>query len=219
MLDNLAKSVGEIFYHKAHNLLSSISSRFSSPIFAHFSAEDLRENDLANFSLLESVINDKEQISFVFRTKEYKLEPLKLAFFEGFWYLLGFDITQSKTKIFKKFYLKDISHIVRLDTYFEITANIEQKLENANNVWFSLENPYPIQLLIEKEIAKYFLRKPLKGQRTLGTNPDGSLEITLNITNQMEIIPLILYYIPHIKVLEPQHLRESIKKNRATICE
>ena len=212
VLDNLAKSVGEVFYHKAHSLLSSISSQFSSPIFAHFSAENLTQTDFANFTLLESVINDKEQISFIFRAKQYKLEPLKLAFFEGFWYLLGFDISQSSNKTFKKFYLKDIVQIVRLGIFFEITANIEQKLEKANNVWFSLENPYPIQLLIDKEVAKYFLRKPLKGQQNLGTNPDGSLEITLNITNQMEIIPLILYYIPHIKVLEPQHLREYIKK-------
>ncbi|MGX3044025.1 helix-turn-helix transcriptional regulator [Helicobacter sp. T3_23-1056] len=212
VLDNLAKSVGEVFYHKAHSLLASISSRFSSPIFAHFSAEDLRENDLANFALLESVINDKEQISFIFHAKQYKIEPLKLAFFEGFWYLLGFDISKSNNKTFKKFYLKDISQITRLKTHFEITANIEQRLEKANNVWFSLENPYQVQLLIDKEAAKYFLRKPLKGQQNLGTNPDGSLEITLEITNQMEIIPLILYYIPHIKVLEPEHLRDSVKK-------
>lgn len=96
-LDNLAKSVGEIFYHKAHSLLSSISSQFSSPIFVHFSAENLDQKDLANFSLLESVIQNQEQISFVFRAKKYILEPLKLAFFEGFWYLLGFDISSTKS--------------------------------------------------------------------------------------------------------------------------
>ena len=27
----------------------------------------------------------------------------------------------------------------------------------------------------------------------------------------MEIIPLVLYYIPYIKVLEPQHLGDEIK--------
>lgn len=212
VLDNLAKSVGEIFYHKAHNLLESISSQFASPIFTHFSTESLGEKELQNFALLESAINAKEQISFVFHSNEFRLEPLKLAFFDGFWYLLGFDTTNPTQKIFKKFYLKNISQITRLNTHFEITQNIEQKLENTNNVWFNLDEPYPVHLFIDKQIAKYFLRKPLKGQKTLGKYPDGSLEICLNITNEMEILPLICYYIPHIKVLSPDFIKDSVRE-------
>lgn len=173
------------------------------------------EKELQNFALLESVINAKEQISFVFHSSEFRLEPLKLAFFDGFWYLLGFDITNPTQKIFKKFYLKDISQITRLNTHFEITQNIEQKLENANNVWFNLDEPYPVHLFIDKQIAKYFLRKPLKGQKTLGKYPDGSLEICLNITNEMEILPLICYYIPHIKVLSPDSIKDSVRERIA----
>ncbi|MGX2971771.1 WYL domain-containing protein [Helicobacter sp. T3_23-1059] len=101
---------------------------------------------------------------------------------------------------------------ILIKTRLKKLPKTSQKIFQTLRFCISLENPYPIQLFINKEVAKYFLRKPLKGQQNLGINPDGSLEITLNITNKMEIIPLILYYIPHIKVLEPQHLRESIKE-------
>ena len=53
--------------------------------------------------------------------------------------------------------------------------------------------------------------KPLRGQSIIGEDKDGSIEIEIKISNNMEILPLILYYIPYIKVLEPQSLADEIK--------
>ena len=46
----------------------------------------------------------------------------------------------------------------------------------------------------------------------MGEDRDGSIEIEIKISNTMEIIPLILYYIPYIKVLEPQFLADEVKE-------
>jgi predicted DNA-binding transcriptional regulator YafY len=67
-------------------------------------------------------------------------------------------------------------------------------------------------LLIHKSIRKYFERKPLRGQTIVGEDRDGSIEIEIKISNEMEIIPLILYYMPYIKILEPQWLADDIKE-------
>ena len=37
-------------------------------------------------------------------------------------------------------------------------------------------------------------------------------ECKIKLTHEMEIIPLILYYIPYIKVLEPQWLADDVKE-------
>jgi predicted DNA-binding transcriptional regulator YafY len=67
-------------------------------------------------------------------------------------------------------------------------------------------------LFIDKTIRKYFERKPLRGQRIIGVDSDGSIEIEIKISNEMEIQPLILWYIPFIKVLEPQWMADNVKE-------
>jgi predicted DNA-binding transcriptional regulator YafY len=41
-------------------------------------------------------------------------------------------------------------------------------------------------------------------------NEDGSIEIEVQITHIMEIKPLIFYYLPRVKVIEPQSLADEI---------
>ena len=41
----------------------------------------------------------------------------------------------------------------------------------------------------------------------------GSIEITLKITHEMEILPLIKSWIPHIFVLEPQWLADIVRED------
>lgn len=47
----------------------------------------------------------------------------------------------------------------------------------------------------------------------MGEDRDGSIEIEIKITHEMEIKTLIYWYIPHIKVLEPQWLVDIIKED------
>jgi predicted DNA-binding transcriptional regulator YafY len=81
------------------------------------------------------------------------------------------------------------------------------------SVWFNLDEQFVVRLFIDKSIRKYFERKPLRGQTIIGEDKDGSIEIEIKAQPMnMEIIPLILWYIPYIKVLEPQCLADEIKE-------
>ena len=42
-------------------------------------------------------------------------------------------------------------------------------------------------------------------------NADGSAEIEIEFSNIMEIKPLVYYFLPHIKVIEPKWLNDEIK--------
>ena len=59
-------------------------------------------------------------------------------------------------------------------------------------------------------VKKYFERKPLPNQQILCLNEDGSIEIEVQVTHIMEIKPLVFYYLPHIKVIEPSSLADDI---------
>lgn len=218
ILDEMARSVGGDFSSRAHDLLMRVISQVNNPIYANLNAEKLNIDDIKTFQTLESALNKKVEITFRYKkdsknAKNFCVKPLKVAFFDGFWYLLAFDIsgTKSGTKeVFKKFYIKDISDIVVSERVFEVSIKIQERLKSAHNVWFQLGKTTKVNLLIDKSVSKYFLRKPMPTQILKGKHTNGDLEIQIEISHEMEITPLIFYYLPHIKVLSPTHLQDKV---------
>ena len=147
------------------------------------------------------------ELGFEYQGKAYEIKPFKLAYFEGFWYVLGFD---TKDTLFKKFYFKAMKNLQSLERSFTLDEKVEKKLKNAHSVWFNLDEPFLVQLLIDKEVSKYFKRRSLIGA-TLYNQDDESVILELEISHIMQIKPLIYKFIPHIKVLEPEWLNEYIK--------
>lgn len=211
ILDDMAKNAGKTFYSKAHSLLAQVTQQLEHPIFTNINSEALEEEHIQSFEIIENAIKNRCQISFLYQGHEFDVKPLKLAFFEGFWYLLALDVKKKDT--FKKFHLKTIQKINIQNRSFEIPSIIEERLKYANSVWFNLNEPFSVRLFIGKEIRKYFERKPLPSQMVMGEDRDGSIEIEIKITHEMEIKTLIYWYIPHIKVLEPQWLVDIIKED------
>ncbi len=58
---------------------------------------------ILNFGItkLKIAIKEKKEIKFDYEKYNFYVKPLKLAFFDGFWYLLAFHIQKDK-EIFKK---------------------------------------------------------------------------------------------------------------------
>ena len=210
ILDEMAKGAGRVFYSKAHSLLSQVSQQLDHPIFASVNSEYLEEKSMLLFEELEKSIKEKVEITFDYEKYNFHVKPLKLAFFDGFWYLLALHLKKDK-ETFKKYHLKTIKNIQILNKNFEIPQIVEDRLRYANSVWFNLDEQFSVRLFLDKSIRKYFERKPLRGQTITGEDKDGSMEIEIKISNEMEIMPLIFWYIPHIKVLEPQWLADMVR--------
>ena len=148
------------------------------------------------------------ELAFEYEGKAYQIKPFKLAYFSGFWYVLGFD---KKDELFKKFYFKQMKHLQALQSKFTLDERVEKRLKNAHSVWFNLDEPFLVRLLIDKEVSKYFKRRHLIGA-TLYEQADGGLVLECEISHIMQIKPLIYEYIPHIRVIEPAWLNETLKK-------
>ena len=211
ILDNVAKNMGSNFYSKAHVLLEQISQQLNHPILTNINNEKLSEDDLINFQTLEDAIREKVEITCTYNGFEFLVKPLKLALFEGFWYLLLLD--SKKGNKFKKFHLKSIKDIKHSGEKFELSSELDERVKAMNSAWANLEAPKTARLLLAPEVAKYFERKPHAKQRITGQDSDGSVEIEIEFTHIMEIKPLIYYYLPFIKVLEPKELADEVKKD------
>ena len=205
VLDKMAKNVGAEFYSKAHGLLKGISEGLNHPIFVSLSAEKLGKKDIELIENLESVIASCNEIELLYFSKTHRLSPIKIALFDGFWYLLA----MAGEKL-KKFHLKSIKEIKILPSKFKIDESLENRIKSANSAWFDPEKSFIVRLWIDKVVKKYFERKPLPNQQIMCENEDGSIEIEVQVTHIMEIKPLVFYYLPHIKVIEPSSLADDI---------
>lgn len=211
IMEKLIESAGYNFSTKASKLLSKIKNGDFNPIYTKLNIEDIGDK-LKEVQLLESAIKSKMiincQYDFETQRKDMTLKPLKIVNYEGFWYLVALD---SRNDILKKYYLKNIFDIKITDELFKIDSALDKVLENSLSVWFQHDKePFDVKLHANQKIAKYFERKPLPTQTITFTNEDGGIDFNLKITHEMEIIPIIKYWLPHLKVLEPQWIKDLI---------
>ncbi len=93
-LNEITKSLGDNFEDSFHNILRKvISTGTESPFYAKM-PDGLRiRKDYAFTKDLEEAISDKSKIALHYKTDkkdgDYKVRPLKIVFYDGFWYLLA----------------------------------------------------------------------------------------------------------------------------------
>jgi predicted DNA-binding transcriptional regulator YafY len=218
IMEGLIDGSSGTFSTKAKKLLSKIKNEELNPIYAKLDIEDISDK-LKEVQQLEKAIKTKHIVvcNYIMDkdTIKLSLNPLKIVNFEGFWYLIAMD---RKNSILKKFYLKSIKNIKIKDESFQTEKRLEKLLENSRSIWFDDSiDPFKVTLHISSNISKYIERKPiLKTQKIVKKYEDNSMDISIMITHEMEITPLVKYWLPHIHVLEPQSIKEQIEKDLRT---
>ncbi|WP_434581564.1 WYL domain-containing protein [Sulfurimonas sp. NW15] len=215
IIEKITEGIGGKFSTKAHKLLSKIKNEDFNPIYTKLNIEDISDR-LADIQVLEGAIKEKREVECWYddeRHPKYKtvLKPLKIVNFEGFWYLIAL-----RGDTLKKYYLKNISTPKILERTFTTDSKIESLLENSISIWFQEDvEPFEVKLYADKAATKYFQRRPLPTQKIESLSEDGTMEFSVKITHEMEILPLVKYWIPHLHILEPEWVKEIMHEDLA----
>ena len=91
----------------------------------------------------------------------------------------------------------------------------EEFLKDIQSAYSSMDKPtYPVIVRVSKEVARFFKKKRyLKSQIVEKEFENGDILVSYRVCNDMEIIPLIQNWIPHIRVVEPLRVKEKILQN------
>ena len=162
IMEKLIEGAGQKFSMKAERLLSKIKNQSFNPYYAKLDIEDIGDK-LKEVQQLESAIKSKQQIQCVYDfgdfSKTLDLKPLKIANYEGFWYLIALD---ARNNVLKKYYLKNIKQITLKEETFCTDTTLNNLLENSISVWFEQDGePYRVVVEFSADVAKYFKRKPI----------------------------------------------------------
>ena len=220
IMEKLVEGVGSNFSVRAKSLLSKIKNEEFNPIYTKLNMEDIGDK-LEDIQLLERAIKSKFEIVCKYKLKNDKtiqldIKPLKVVNFGGFWYLLALDI--NKNNLLKKYYLKNISSIKVSSKEFKTDNRIERILDKVSSIWFDeTKEPFEVKINISSEVTKYIKRKPISPSQIIDSlNEDGSSVIIVKITHEMEIMPIIKYWLPNIKVIEPKWIDDMICEDLKT---
>jgi predicted DNA-binding transcriptional regulator YafY len=217
MLKTLSREQGPKFYAKAIKLLAKLQNAAANSYFAYLDMEPI-DGLLATAAKLEKAIRAKRPVRCRYKMHEgvydIQIKPLKIALFQGYWYLVAMD---ARNDTVKKYLLRQIDRIHIEEGTFEEPDGLERAIAKALSVWFDPDaKPFEVRLFIDAEVARYFERKPIGPTQTItGKDPDGSIEITLTITHEMEIVPIIKQWLPHVRVLAPKWIDEIVRNDIA----
>jgi predicted DNA-binding transcriptional regulator YafY len=200
-IENFSKECG--VYPKIKDFLRSLEFE-TDIIFTKLLIEDI-SGYFDYFLKIQKAIENRNKIKIKYKNKTYILKPLKLANFEGYWYLLAMESR------YKTFHFKSIKEVTILNETYE---KIDINLDDAINVWY---NPFTekirVELLADKWVSEYLRRVPLNStQKEINSYPDKSTLFEIQITDFMEIKWFIKRFIPQIKVISPKELKEEINK-------
>lgn len=172
--------------------------------------EDLRGKE-QGFKQLEQSIIARQRVGFDYlntdSSKSYLVEPYKLINNKGVWYLAAKHDGKVKTFSFSK-----IENVVPSEETFSYDQELEQTLAKEDGVWLS-EQPIEIVLKVDKSVAPYFKRRKLIANQVIEKElEDGSLILSAKVGHQNQVVPIVRYWIPYIRVISPDGLQDSVDR-------
>ena len=171
------------------------------------------------FKTLKRAVKNREYVKIIFKGKEEpqdNLKCLKLIFMEGNWYLAYVD-TKDSLKFGRISFMDKVEYASKAESFQPSTVTKQMNfLKNIQNAMTLYGKPTKIARLKARGMAaKYFYEgmKPfLSSQKFEKILDDGSVILTLEYTQAIEIMPFIQSWLPNIVILEPEELKEQYMK-------
>lgn len=214
-LFDITKSLGKDFEKSCSGIIKKvIQQEYETPFYAKLPQGPLKKLESPFLKIIEDAVCDCHRTIITYdssgKLKKFDLCPLKIIFYDGFWYLLA---QRYGKEYVLKFRIEKIKSVEVQGESFAPPENLQTMLDESVNIWFNELKPSKVLLRVDKEVAHFFKQKVyFPKQKIKKNNKDGSLIFETQITNKMEIFPTIMHWIPHIVVINPQSLQKEIKE-------
>lgn len=163
------------------------------------------ENPTQILEELTTAINQRSNVTFSYDSSSLKtrhLEPYRILFWNGFWYLIGMDIDRKEIRLFKLSRFVSGIDISKKKQEYEIPSNFDATAFLPKSEIAILHRA---KVNIRKDAA-LILRN--KGKFI---EQDGEFEsFELNYENEISFLRELLWYETNIEIIEPISLRVAL---------
>jgi len=182
-LKNIVGQLGQPFQKAADDVLDHLYDCVTTmPVFVKI--DDAIPMDTSFINRMVKAIREKRQVGFQYGGNKgahfVQMEPYRVVYFSGFWYLIGNEPT---TGILKRYALDRIRDLKLLKAGFKSSPeNLDSVLRGSANIWFSGEPNLEVKVLIDNKVSHYFKRRKMyPTQEIKEERPDGSLVVTFRV--------------------------------------
>lgn len=142
-----------------------------------------------------------------------KIDPVKIYTENGRWYVIARDYKDDRVKYFNLAKIKNFK--ILLGQSSTLTESMIEEANKMKSIWSSSgENEILVKLFVKPEIASYIKDIKLhKSQIIFDEHYNGGLEVHCTITNKLELLPQVKYWLPRVHILEPLWLRDELMQD------
>lgn len=163
------------------------------------------------FQLLQQAIEKHQVVQFTYQKQgeqsasNREIEPYVLLNKNGVWYLIGLENSKQKTFCFTQI------HFLRLTAKtFTPDEDFLKKIKESDSISHGNQLA-EVVIKIDASVAHYFTRRALlPNQVIISELESGELLISCKNIHELEIIPLVQYWIPHLTIVSPNDLHEKM---------
>ena len=160
------------------------------------------------FEVFGEAIRKHQQIGFLYKGEPRVVEPYKLVHHHGCWYLAA--VRKGVLRAYRLSRIELSPHPHELLS-FKPDSTILTQLEDEESIWFGQEKQ-EIILTVHADVALHFQQRPLlPEQQVIKKLDDGGLLLSSRITHHTQLLPLVRYWIPHLKIVSPEGLQYEME--------
>lgn len=173
--------------------------------------EDIRHRE-EDFRAIENAISKHLHLDFEYtrhnESKTYtQIEPYKLLNHKGIWYLIAHNGESIKT-----FSLTRMGTPRTLSTHFQPRPEVEKRLAEDDGIWFGNDRK-EVVMKVSADVSGFFRRRKLIANQSIVKElEDGGLIISARISHEKQVLPIVRYWMPHVRIISPESLQLTLEK-------
>lgn len=163
------------------------------------------------FREIEKAIVSRRKVMIDYRKdddfKSYEdLAPYRLINQKGIWYLAALDNGKIKTFAFTR-----IASMRALEASFDPDPELERRINEEDGVWMA-DRQVEVVLKVSSLVAGFFKRRRLIANQVIEKEmADGGLIVSAKVGHANQVIPIVRYWIPHIRIISPEELQTQLE--------
>lgn len=163
-----------------------------------------------NLGVLFAAIAARAAVSFSYRGEARSVEPWRLGFTHGRWYLTGMDRTRGAERSYR---LDRIEGEVEAGAPGDVVApaDLAGRAEGIAQPWeYGDDEPTLARVAVDAAQAAWVVRR-LGSDSVVVEHDDGSVEIELQVHDRAAFRSFVVSFLEHAEVLGPPELRASFE--------
>ena len=174
--------------------------------------EDVREHR-AMFVSLEQAIVEMHTVQFRYSKTNGDIrvrsavEPYKLINQKGIWYLAAWDDGKLKS-----FAISRMTALMVDEKIFVPRKHVEKELADSDGIWLGAVR-HRVLIEVSSKAASFFRRRNLLPNQAIEKETtEGGILVSTTVVHSDEVLPIIRYWIPHVRILEPAEYQQLLER-------